>query len=456
VLCNIKGGFSLKPEVDDFTIRIPTAFDQSSGRIDRKTGKIITVIVLTLLVIVTIIGTFNSDDKSMLAKIFTLLGVVLAVTFWLRFITFTELTYSDAFESLKEKDYTPSLRSYWRIFKVDDMFPYICHYKDGSKGVFVAFVKDVVVGKPNTVMFDHYDAIGRAYQAVGSSPISIRHIDYMNSLGDDSRLDGLFATLNNCDNPDVKELLFQIYDNLGFQMSQDYASFDVYLLKGNLSDVNLWYNIKKILDVMISSNYLSYKVLDAKSIESLTKIVFNLKSFNIQEACESVFASDNYSGLVPIRIIKADGTIVKLNDTIAEKAEKARLLKEAEAKRKAEWNSLSFSQKLSRRLSTLTKVCHIIYTSLSGVFQRISFFNKGTIDSEAINNVDLANARIKTNLNASNELRIIAENEAIEQSLREEAKRRKKAQREGAMHEEPLDILDEDTKKGEDDFLDIL
>lgn len=333
--------FSMKPEPDDTTINLPITFDYSGGRGDNKKGDILASIVLTVLFLLFFIGTIRNNEKEWYMKIVICLAIFIAYSMFIRFKIFREKTYSDAYESLKEINFTPSTDSYWGIYEIDLFYPYICHFKDGKKGVYLKLEKDVVVGKPETIMFDHFDGISDAYNLAGSLNINLCHIDYMDNVGNDSRILGLYNELENCENADLRDIMLSIYSNLQVEMSHDYASFDVYLLTTRGRVDQLWYNVQMICDRFLRGNYLSYKILDLEGVRSTCMAVLNLKEFSAVEACENIFKGNSHRGIVPIKVEHLDGEITIINKTqkqIAEdniaKAEEELKLRESKNKSK--------------------------------------------------------------------------------------------------------------------------
>lgn len=302
------------PDVDDRTIRLPVTFDYNGGRGDKFKGNILTVIITLVLAIIFIVGICRNVDMTVAGKVIGVAAVVAVVNVFLRFKVLHELTYSDAYETLKELDNQPSSRSLWSIYSIDDEYPYICHYLDGKHGIFVRLEKDVVVGKPDDIAFTHYEAISEAYNLAGSLNMNMCHIDYMDNVGNDPRLKQLYESLNDCDNPDLKELMLSVYANLQSEMSMDYASFDVYVFTSRGNPDQLYYNVKQCVDKLLNGNYLSYKALDSEAIRTTCMAIFNLNEFSAADACANIFKENTYRGIVPIRVEHID-SVEEINRT---------------------------------------------------------------------------------------------------------------------------------------------
>lgn len=327
----------MRPEPDDTTIRLPVTFDYHGGRADNRKSSIIVGIVLFLVAIVLTVLFIRNSQAGIVLKIIEIAVTWVALSFFVRFKLLKESTFSDAYETLKEVDNIPDTDSFWNIYEIDDEYPYVCHFKNGVAGVFVRLEKDVVVGKPADLSYLHYEAISDAYNVAGSLNINMVHIDYMDNVGNDARLRSLYDSLDNCDNPDMKEAMLSIYANLQDDMSQYYASYDVYLFTTKLKQDQLWYNVKSVIDTLLGGNYLSYSALDIDGVRTTCIALFNLTEFSAKEACENIFKGDKFRGIVPIRLENLDGVkeLGKTQEQIRQErleAERAKMEKKGKKK----------------------------------------------------------------------------------------------------------------------------
>ena len=103
-------------------------------------------------------------------------------------------------------NYIFSYNLFWNIYEINDAFPYFVQFVNGLKGVFVIFDKDIVVGKEDDADFNHYEALAEAYNQLAKRDIEFMHIDYMDTVGQDSRLDLLFDNAAYIENEDLKVL----------------------------------------------------------------------------------------------------------------------------------------------------------------------------------------------------------------------------------------------------------
>lgn len=322
----------MTPQPGDTSINLPITFDYKGGRGENKKGKIILSIADVLLTVVLTVGCALNENLEIWMR-FLLPCIILYIgLFILRFFVFRELWFSDVYETLKATDYDLKLDQIWQIFDIDFEYPYICYFKNGYKGIFVRMEKDAITGKVGDAQFEHYSAIGDAYNVAHSLNMNIVHIDYMDNVGNDTRMQKLYDDLVFVENPDMQEMLIDIYSNLQDEMSQNYASFDIYLFLTRDKLNNFVYNMQTVCNYMLGGNFITYKVLDRFEISRVCVALFNLHDFSIVEACENVLSGVEHHGVIPIKVKHGDGTEEIFNKTTAEKkviaAENARKQKE--------------------------------------------------------------------------------------------------------------------------------
>lgn len=336
-------GMDFQPKPEDTSINIPITFDYKGGRGQNVKGKIIVGVGAVVLTAIGIAGTVTNKNLEMWMRIIIPFAIFYVGLFILRFVVFNELWYSDVYEGLLATDYELPIGNIWQIFDIDFNYPYIAYFKNGYKGIFVRMEKDAITGKSDTAMFDHYEAVGDAYNIAHALNMNIVHIDYMDNVGNDSRLQKMYDDLSFVENPDMHEMLIDIYEHLREEMSRNYASFDIYLFMTRDNVNNFVYNMQAVCQRMLGGNFITYKVLDRYEIAKVCVALFNLHEFSIVDACESVLQNEFSSGIIPISVTHGDGTVEELNKTVAEKkvieAENRRRAKERfqeEEKRKAE------------------------------------------------------------------------------------------------------------------------
>ena len=326
----------MEPQPGEYSITIPVTFDYQGGRGQNMKWKIICTIALVVLTLGGMIILLISELPVYL-KIPYSLGVLLVGSSLLRYAVFREQHFSDMYERMKKTNFELPVHYLWQIFDIDSQYPYTVYYKNGRKGIFVRMEKDVITGKPDTNCFNHYTAIGNAYNVAHSLNMDIVHIDYMDNVGGDPRMDKLYDDLAYIQNPDAQVALIDIYDNLMDDMATEYACYDVYLFISRDKADNFLANVLTVCGTMIGGNYITYKVMDKFEISSLVTSLFNIHEFSLIEACNTILTDDISKSIRPIKVIYADGTVEELNRTVADERQyremRRREMQEAEQER---------------------------------------------------------------------------------------------------------------------------
>lgn len=322
---------SFKPDANSASIGIPVTFDFHGGRSQSVRGKVFMSLILT-----AVLGVGTWVILKLLADSFELwqrlvmLGVLAYVLLLIeRFLVLHELRFSDMLEELKRIDYQPETTVFWRIFEITGDYPYICYYQNGYKGIFVRMEHGVVSGKPATAVYDHYEHISEAYKLAHSMNMNIVAMDYMDKVGNDTRLEKKLEDTSNITNPDMATMMIDLYTHLKEEASHNYASYDVYLFLTKDKAEKFLYNIRSVTNAMLGGNYITYSFLNRAKIRDVCAALLNLHDISVNDACAKVTSETSHRGIVPIAVIHADGTMEKLNDTVEE-----RQRKQSEAMRK--------------------------------------------------------------------------------------------------------------------------
>lgn len=322
---------TMRPEPDDVAIHIPMTFDYRGGRNENLKGKVLGTIGVVIVYLIIAIGMIFRDSMDIVTKVIAEGVLFLVASTILRFIIWKEQGFSDSYESLKEVDFAPETSCFWQIYDIDYDYPYICHYTNGYKGIFVQMQKDVVVGKSDDIMYQHFEGISEAYNLASSLNIDMYHIDYMDNVGNDPRLAEMYRGLEEVENPDMQDMLIDMYQHLSEEMSRDYSSFDIYLFYTKDKIADFQYNVRSVCSKMLGGNYLTYKILDSNHIRELCMSLLNLHEFSAVQASECLLKNARVSGIVPIKVTHADGSEEKINKTVEEK----RIEREEQERKKA-------------------------------------------------------------------------------------------------------------------------
>jgi hypothetical protein len=315
-------------------VQIPLTFDSSSKPQGLTNDKFyLSLLVFGVWIFCAIV--FIISALTISEKFLYVIGSFILSTLIIRFLLMREPYFKKKREDLVEKDFQYPHSVFWNIYEVTNSYPHICRYANGLKSVFVVFDKDVIVGREQDDDYFHYEAIADAYLQMYKRGIDCMHIDYMDTVGKDDRVNSSFDLANNAENKDLKEILTRMFDNVEYIMEHSYASYDVYCFYYKGKDELFMDELDVVLDAFLEANYIRYRILDKNEIGELVKSVFNITDFSVKEASEKLFTDlGGTHYLTPIWVERETSNGVErkiLNPTMAE-IQKQKETKEEERK----------------------------------------------------------------------------------------------------------------------------
>lgn len=319
----------MQPQMGDISITLPITFDYSGGRKDRNKSIRIWAIIVSVIGVIVAVGILFGKNEFYIKVPLSILifyGVLLII----RYLFFKEGKRKEDYKAMIDNDYEMSYREIWGIYSVENTHPYYCRFRNGKSGVYIRLNKDVILGKYSESEYEHYEAVADAYNLAGAGKVQMVHIDYMDNVGSDERLEESFIAIEGVSNPDIKDILTDIYSYQQANMQRRVSTFDVYAFLWTGNDITAWNTIIRILNCFLEANYRSYQVLDERELRELTKSVFNLNDFSITDASASAFNTDDTASIKPISISDVDGNIRVINKTSLEKEEEKKLHREEE------------------------------------------------------------------------------------------------------------------------------
>ena len=338
LLAIIEDSSGMRPKLGDTHITLPITFDYSGGRGDRWKSIKLWAVILSIVGLIVAIGILTSD-RVFYIKIPVALVILYGVLFIIRFLMLRETDKKEEYKKLVSTDYVLDYKEIWGIYKVEDIHPYICRFRNGKSGIYIRLNKDIILGKYADSEYNHYEAISDAYNLAGAGKVQMVHVDYMDNVGTDERLEESFISLGDVSNPDLKDLLTDIFSFQQQNILRRVTTFDVYAFIWSGNDTTAWNTINRILNCFLDANYRSYQILNEKGIRDLVKTCFNLNDFSVVEASSHAFADDASSiKIVPISLTDVDGSVTVYNKTTEEKIRerKARQAEEEAQKRELE------------------------------------------------------------------------------------------------------------------------
>ncbi len=296
------------------SVEIPLTFDGTGkSRANKSSRLLFTFLVFLGWLMVTIVALFATD--TWVPKVVVPLVAGYLAFMILRFIVAKETYYRKKREGLARRDYMFQHDVFWNIFSIEEQFPYIVSFANGAIGVYVALDKDVIVGREEDANDLHYAAIAEAERQMVSRKIECMHIDYMDTVGKDKRMEGLFTAASGIDSDIMKHVITRIYDNLESNMNVAYASYDVYCFVYRGRPETFWSELQAVLACFKRANYIRYRVLDKTAIGVLAESVINIESFSVNNACDALYRELNRTHSLRVIWTSKDGEITKHNLT---------------------------------------------------------------------------------------------------------------------------------------------
>ena len=268
--------------IGESSIVLPVTFDYKGGRSTNTKTSVLVALISAVLLFVVCTGIFTRDSLEWYMKFVYLTVVILGYSFFLRFVVFKENSYRKKFKANEER--ADDILSYWGIYKIDDQYPYICHFIDGKRGIFVSLLKDVFVGKGEDVVSRHYDAVADAYNVAHRLKVDMLSVDYMDSVGNDTRINSLYTELSHNSNEQLKTMMGYLYKGLLDNVEGEFASYDAYVLTTGNKAVDLKRALGLIVSEFLNGNYVAYRVLDSTGVKSMCATLTNNANFSVAEA----------------------------------------------------------------------------------------------------------------------------------------------------------------------------
>lgn len=330
----------MRPTKGCRTISLPVTFDYSGGRSDKKKSRILLACILMVIGTIFTLGMIFNKQGHFIVNVIIGVLIFVCTLYIVRYPVMGEKALRKSYNDVDSTDMEKSFKEIWGIYDISDEYPHICRLRSGKSALFVQLNKDVILGKYSDSEFSHYEAIGDAYNLSGSGSIQICHIDYMSNVGFDESIENSFAQLVDVENPDLKDILTDIFSYQQSQMMERVTTYDVYAFYWKGSDSLAWSAIQDILSCFLDANYVSYHILNRNDLRFLPTYLFNLHEFSVFRAIQSAFEVSTKSTIVPISILRANGDFEKINLTSEERREKTmqeekeRQIKKGEMKRR--------------------------------------------------------------------------------------------------------------------------
>lgn len=339
------------PDVGDRTVTIPLTFDARYRSKALTKGRLVSVVIIFLIWIIlaiTSIFVFEFPNKIRVPII-----LFIALLYISRKLVIRENYYRKKREELLDNDYQYEYALFWQIYSIRKVYPYICYYTNGLKAVFVRFEKDIIVGKDKKDEYNHFESISDAYNLMQKKGVNAIHIDYMDMVGKDTRMEKLFESATNIENKDIQNIITRMYTNIESDMKNAFASYDVYVFLYKGRDEAFLDALEEIIPAFNRANFIRYKILNNLEMADLARTLMNIDTFSVQRASSKLFQGTNESDFLNVIWVVRDGNRIVLNKTKAEREEEARVIN---LERETQKQVKKKRKKQSRRLRRLVDI----------------------------------------------------------------------------------------------------
>lgn len=326
----------MQPQKKDYTLKIPVTFGFPT-EINVTQNKMLHFTILSVLFLISVIFSFVIlEGKTLMLY---LGGSFIFYVLYSRFVIIRERYYSKLYTKLKSVDNQFSYRVFWDIYDVSLLYPHIAYHSTGRRSIFVFLQKGGIIGQGTSVGFNHAAAVADAYLSAHKLGLGVIHIDYMDSVGGDSRMASLFSLADKAESQDVRKVLTYIFDHVALEMSKSFAVYDVfcfYTEATNMSDTTFVKNVNEVVLELMKANYVGSNIMGRQEIGELVKALMSVETFSTTHLCDEVISGmQNKSNLLREIWVEKDGERKVLNKTIKQENEEKRIQKaEGKVKRK--------------------------------------------------------------------------------------------------------------------------
>ncbi len=337
-----KGGKFI-PQAHQYTVRIPITVDYQGGRAEKSKYKWLWATAMLIAILAISIGMLLQKGESWPKKILVTFLFFSVTTLFLRFAFLKEGRIRDRMVNGKESNYDISTNCFWGITRVNEDPPFICTFPNNRQGIFVRMEKGVFKGDLTEAKHRHRMAISEFFKFVGdrasgAMTLTVTHIDLMDYVGTDDRIDRARDAVTHTDNPYLKEEILKMYAEIKNKANQMVYTSDIFVFQWTGQSRQYLDMIRTGLGMMMTGGgYVSYSYLDGDDLMELYKTLFNVTDFSLLQAKRDAVASASERDIRPIMVYYANGGREKLNYTREEhrkKQEYDKKHKEAEKRRR--------------------------------------------------------------------------------------------------------------------------
>lgn len=326
-----------RPKPGDVNLFIPQTFGFKGGRVATKSTKNIFAVLGILFALLTVVITpFNSEDGLLLGIVKGLVyGYI--IIFLVRMFLLDERAKRKVIEAQVEKDFKVPVKEIFNIYHVSKNG--FCYFTSGHIGLFVVMHKAPIVGTGDVDKFNHFNAIGDAYNIYHTKRnSSLVQIDLMDFIGEDRRLTKSWEYYRtHKETPVAVEDMRGIISNLVHESNSVFSTHDIYMYRSaNTNPEMFTAELEEMLRCLLTdSGYSDFSVMNEKRVSDLFKALFGLKSFSFRESVREAYTPKGNQGIKHLSSV-VDGERIVYGISAEDKKEQDKRKREREAYRKAQ------------------------------------------------------------------------------------------------------------------------
>jgi hypothetical protein len=312
-----------KPRPDSTRLSLPITMDYKGGRAEKTKNRVLWVLGWIAVTCVICFGLLTSKDGTFLVKLVRAIAVSFISITILRFGYLDEGKLRNEEIKLQDSDYQVGTYATWGILTVRENIQGIpiCQYRNGRSGVFVRMEKNVFKGDKSASKFRHREAVGNFFNLLARTPdLKVSHIDMMDFVGSDERIDLAIESTKKCSNPLLKKWVYTIYRKLKEDSQYEIYASDIFIFTwtGN-NDLNMQTVQNALGFLQQNAGYIGYEYMGMAELGELYKVLFNVVDFDTTRACTLAQGEIGNMGITPLKVIHGNGGVDVINLSREEK-----------------------------------------------------------------------------------------------------------------------------------------
>lgn len=312
---NLKGS-ALIPQDGAQFLSLPTSLESDSGSGQTRVIRNTLTIVAAVAYILYAVSILFRADENILLKLLQIVfwGIIAALL--IRFGIQQEYRLRRLYTTMEANHNNMNLSTLWGISSVSTDSTHLVTYRGGTLGVFVEFIADTTVGKPDNDEYLSYEGISDALREAHRLGLNVEHYDIMDFIGEDSRLTYARSLLaKRSTNSKMRDTVSRMYNHLEKEMSYRVYSRDIYCFTSRTqTDIIFLSNVDSVCSQFMQANYKSHRYLNQEQIGGVLESVYGFSGFSVNQAIKDSYEGHNLQGVLPMKYWYPNGTEQVLNE----------------------------------------------------------------------------------------------------------------------------------------------